>query len=95
MAFMTGQKIVCVASLMKHATDSEIIPIVGEVYTIRAILNTDGLCFKLREIINAPQQYEEGFTECAFEAVAFRPVVERKTDISIFTAILKRESVNA
>jgi hypothetical protein len=95
MAFRTGQKVVCVASLIKHAMGSEIIPIVGEVYTIRAILNDQGLCFKLREIINTPQQYEEGFTECAFEALAFRPVVERKTDIRIFHEILKRESVDA
>ena len=42
----------------------------------------------LEELVNPPSLYVEGTFEPSFNFSHFRPLVERRTDISIFTRIL-------
>lgn len=71
-------------------------PQFGVVYTIRALeMQEDGLYLLLDEVRNEPCQFDEGFGEQNWEAVEFRPVVERKTDISVFTKMLTGKKVRA
>lgn len=61
----------------------------GEVYTIRSIDVCKGVVFiRLVELVNPIAQYVEGPMEPWWPAKGFRPVEPRKTDISVFTAML-------
>ena len=93
--FRVGQKVVCInATDWKHPTYSdkkEIFPKVDEIYTIREIFTDDGDefgCFTitLEEIRNKKRYC--GY-EITFYVWRFRPLVESKTDISIFQEMLK------
>jgi hypothetical protein len=89
--FYVGQKVVCVnARFERLGLRSEITPLEGRVYTIRAIDPSRGgpsvACLLLNEIINAPREYADGFRECAFRATRFRPVVN--TNIEVFQRML-------
>lgn len=86
-----GMKVVCVDDGGFISTEYiEIMPVVGSVYTIREIVpygKRVGL--RLDEIRNGKFQYTQGIQEeAAFSAKNFRPVHTRKTDVSIFTAML-------
>ena len=96
MAFRVGQKVVCI-SAEGFIDLGEIFPVVREIYTIREIKDYhDGICgLRLAEIVNKPKFYRGGVTECWFASNRFRPLVERTTDISIFTAMLKPSKVDA
>ena len=92
-----GRKVVCVMPPGATWTklQGEHVPESGRVYTIRtATVEHDGEVYlRLYEVVNAPRVYWDGphryvVCECTFEARAFRPVDERETDISIFTALL-------
>jgi hypothetical protein len=105
MTFYVGQKVVCVdagghdryvprgfkSSREMHGLTE------GRVYTVRwvgpALFGVMGI--RVDEIIR-PDCPIFG-REAAFAAARFRPVVERKTDISLFTAMLnpKRDRVSA
>lgn len=94
--FRIGQKVVCVAHFprerrMAWATYAE----KNQVYTVRGyVIRTDGVeCLLLNEIHNPPRPSRIGIVEFGFRANYFRPIVERKTDISVFVEILRRESV--
>lgn len=64
-------------------------PEMGPVYTIRAInLVAGNVGIHLNEIVNPSFEYLNGWAELSFAAENFRPVQTRKTDISIFTAML-------
>lgn len=91
MRFHVGQKVVCVDD------DPEghpgLFPVAGQIYTIRWVgmffnpwFKTNKFCVHLIEI-NRPAG---NLTRCVvpYRASRFRPVVERKTDISIFTEML-------
>ena len=86
-----GQKVACISGFtMPLKYQDEILPEVGEVYTISEIVDLpEGLGLRLVEIVNKPHQYSIGLCECCFAASAFRPVVE--TNIEIFTAMLTDE----
>lgn len=94
MTFRIGQKVVCVAKPLGGYGD-ENVPCVGRIYTIRGFeferptgVERVGLLFE--EIRNEPHHYT-GYarpTEATFPASKFKPLVERKTDISIFTRML-------
>ena len=90
MTFRVGQKVICIKQggwTSLHS--SEIGPQYGEIYTIEDIeVIPTGTFLTLSEINNPPRYV--GFA-ANFWSVHFRPVVERKTDISIFTAMLKTE----
>lgn len=93
--FRVGQKVVCVDSkLPTHARNRNMDGLTeGAIYTIRA---TDVWCWVndrydgvyLVEIVRAVVPGCEHEPEVPFWKHRFRPVVERKTDISIFTAML-------
>ena len=108
--FQVGQKVICVGHGYWHAYGrAPAAPVRGGVYTIR----WSGLCsdpsgvgqpaLRFHELINPPHRWRGGICECAFRVqnsdgtVNFRPLVERKTDISIFQRMLvpagKRELV--
>lgn len=84
-----GMRVVCVDDQPSDGR-GEVYPVESQVYTIRALSLTDDGQVKIRlvEIVNAPMAYRQGFHECWFRARRFRPVQARKTDISIFTALL-------
>lgn len=97
MTFYVGQKVVCVdddwrmflpfwmrvkAAFRRRDTD----PRRGGIYHVREVLMKDDQPWlRLAEIRN---RAELGFVEPMYMGRCFRPVVERKTDISIFTAML-------
>jgi len=91
MAFQVGQKVVCIAEC-EVTRYMETPPVVGSVYTIREIGEHEGIAWvRLVEIVNKPMQYWGIFAEKPWEADCFRPLVDRKTDISIFTEMLHKE----
>jgi hypothetical protein len=104
MMFHVGQKVVCVSDdwhLNGERHTFRGLPIVGDVFTIRAIVlnefqgGVSGLRFA--ELVLSQHSRFDGNGEGAFIATHFRPVTEKPTDISIFTRILddvsKRETV--
>jgi hypothetical protein len=99
MTFRVGQKVVCIAESRGGGYPDDKRPVVGSVYTIRGIEIDRRGCIDpigvlLEEIVNEPRMYR-GYdepSEVSFASTRFRPVVERKTDISIFTEILRKAS---
>jgi hypothetical protein len=92
MTFRVGQKVVCVDAdfSMYGGKAPPNLPVEGGTYTLRGSV-TNGLCiwWRLGEISNPTRDTELGIMEPAFAARRFRPVVERKTDISIFKKMLR------
>jgi hypothetical protein len=96
--FWIGQKVVCVddRGLAAALHQDEVGPLVGDIYTVRGLICVNGQHgVKLFEIVNPPHQYWGETRECAFYARRFRPVVEKKTDISVFEEILQRAPVGS
>lgn len=96
MAFYVGQKVVFLGFINarvpgKNCHGWEQFPQAEQVYTVRSVSAfpvTGGVMLRLEEVVNAPSPYIGGIYEIGFAAERFRPVVERKTDISIFKAML-------
>ena len=85
--FHVGQKVICVNQ--RWATIDKRRPEKGCIYTIREIYtNGKDVGFRFFEITNPPRQHADGFAESAWHSRFFRPVIERKTDISIFQRML-------
>lgn len=89
--FRVGQKVVCIdASERKGPGKYTVLPVQGRVYTVRGIsawqwnCGFSGVGLYLEEIHRPPTPQGEAPWGCW----RFRPVVERKTDISIFKALL-------
>lgn len=81
MTFRIGQPVVCVDASPYYFARVETSLRLNAVYTVRALHDLYGItCVNVEEI--------EGGIEHAFAATRFRPVVKRKTDISIFTKLL-------
>jgi hypothetical protein len=102
MIFHVGQKVV----LVEDDWNDEVIadypfdlPVKGRVYTIRAMTigwpEFGSMPALLLEEIQHPHDERFAAGEMAFDRRRFRPVIERKTDISIFTAMLTPNRVNA
>jgi hypothetical protein len=88
--YRPGVKVVCVIDSWISPTALNR-PVKGTVYTIRDVEESGiGLFLRFVEIENPSYEYREGIIEASFQALAFRPVAERKTDISIFKAMLNR-----
>lgn len=87
-----GMKVVCVKKgAWSPSTPGESHPVYGGVYTIRTIECPDGDVFlRFAEIINpkARRDIYGSQSESQYWATRFRPLFTRKTDISIFTAML-------
>jgi hypothetical protein len=82
---------------LKHGV---VFPKKGEVYTVReatVVTRSTGeevLVLRLCEIHNKRMKFTNGkIGEIGFNADCFRPVVERKSDISIFKAMLNPSRV--
>jgi hypothetical protein len=101
MTFRAGQKVVCVRTWHNsRGYGDEVGPVEGEVYTIRGVGDLHpcypgGCDVWLVEIKNPVRYYPAGNYEPSFCHSRFRPIVERKTDISIFTKMLTPEGVDA
>lgn len=106
MMFYRGQKVICVDTWppqtlfawLRRCWDEwrhpYTHPIKGNVYTVERVhINdeTGALCLDLVELTDG-RDFWDGFWACGF-----RPVVERKTDISVFKAMLnsKKTEVDA
>lgn len=106
-----GDRVACVVSADRIALMSSLIPEArypssDGIYTIREIRDdnrADGLLVLLltevdnRHLIGVQNQFGYGHKEPGFPIIGFRKVQPRKTDISIFTAMLhgKRSEVDA
>jgi hypothetical protein len=101
MTFRVGQKVVCVRDRpigkeIAYATGPRSTKIrVGEVYTVRDFdtraLHIHGVaCVRLFEVVNEVKETCIGPWEGGYPAPCFRPVLDakKKTDISVFTALL-------
>jgi hypothetical protein len=98
--FQVGQRVVCIENNEKVPDGYQLLakpisPVVGAIYTVATVRlgSTSGEpCITLKEI--PPQTVEVLFNgvlheaELCFHSEYFRPVVERTTDISIFTRML-------
>ena len=104
MNFHVGQKVVCVDDKIPCRSLAN-----GSIYTIRWFgLHVDphfgtNLCVRLAEINPRPEEsellkdYPEALADVPYYASRFRPLVTRKTDISIFKRMLtpNQEKVRA
>lgn len=101
MAFYVGQKVCFVGdkkaplSFYRDACESHggVMPVYGEVYTVRSIFTLGASkgesLLRLTEIDNSGlAPFTVGQIEPGYPARCFRPVVESKTDISLFKAML-------
>jgi hypothetical protein len=102
MTFRVGQKVVCVEDGPtfqpgKMWSMLSSYPVIHGVYTIRDVLLAFSCQYvRLVEVSNPRDNWIPiGYAEPCFWHALFRPVVERKTDISIFTAMLKPSKVQA
>ena len=91
--FYVGQKVVCVNGNFidrdKHFYPDDVLPVTGGVYTVRELFSRHrkpGM--RLIEIRNPLHNHCGCLMECGFHRSRFRPLIERKTDISIFTRML-------
>lgn len=89
MTFRVGQKVVCVDASGLPSFMAKLIE--GKIYTVRGFVL--GICrdwsigdgVTLMEMKNPPTPCGQ---ENGFDPSRFRPIVDRTTDISIFTAML-------
>lgn len=97
--FSIGQRVVCIQEVdwANHKHHKQFLhhwPKKGQVLTIAAVetcTNVVGLAFE--EIVNPLiLSRDKGRGDAHFDSVHFRPVIERKTDISIFTKMLDKLS---
>lgn len=94
MTFRVGQKVVCIGGF--DESDRRLgrecgftVPVEHSIYTIT------GFAFEEGFIMLAEIPPIEAGKFVAFDRSRFRPIVERKTDISIFTKMLTPEGVDA
>ena len=88
MAFRVGQKVVCVDVAIDYLGRPTKLR-ENAIYTIGRIVSDYGMIGLVVE--GAHSWHETG----AYRSSRFRPVVERKTDISIFTRMLNPSKVGA
>lgn len=98
--FHIGQKVVCITrkslypNYIGRLRNPPLLK-VGGIYTIREIdlryidlVGQPGV--RLEELRFPPRESVWGMTELALAMSRFRPIIERKTDISVFTDMLLR-----
>ena len=96
MSFHVGQKVVCVKDDFGSSWACvQRKPRRGRIYTVRASLTFDYVVegitptILLKEIINPVEHWDDGLrAEISFWVGRFRPITERKTDISLFEKML-------
>jgi hypothetical protein len=95
MNFRVGQKVVCVSVHMNWRTrlsylfrpPRSSLPELGSVYTVANSYFDDQNQTTMIELVELPAPWDRGWL-AGFNAACFRPAVERKTDISMFTRML-------
>ena len=93
MTFRVGQKVVFIGPNCPNNHLKQNVPVYGEVYTIRATAEITGIpALLLEEVHNEPRRWSNGCYELHIETKWFRPIVERKTDISFAHEILRKAS---
>lgn len=72
-------------------------PVVGQIYTVLRELTDGGgdRVYHLVELRRGPIARSQWGEDAGYRVLRFRPVVERKTDISIFTKMLTGKRVDA
>lgn len=80
--FHVGQKVVCVVS------DDYGVTVEGRVYTVSSLIPRGKSEADGRMVPGITLHEVAPFFYAGFDSRRFRPVAERKTDISIFTAML-------
>jgi len=88
MSFHVGQKVECIYKFRRQTYNGVAPPKVGQIYTVVDV--TQGATqpgLVLAEIYH--------HNPLGWAARRFRPIIERKTDISIFTAMLNPSKVEA
>jgi hypothetical protein len=101
--FTVGQKVVCVnaGNLFPYYADSPIELVEGKIYTVRWVgpsphpFNRGVPSVRLNEIIRRDEPLTPQRSDMPWQADRFRPVVERKTDISVFAEMLNKVSEDA
>lgn len=109
--FSIGQKAVCIdpdyttfqrtprlARIAREEFGVYVWPQHLSAYTIRSLSYRNDRCFLLfEEVFNPDVEIESFFGELGFLSSSFRPLVERKTDISCLEALLipSRKKVSA
>ena len=93
--FMIGQKVVCFVDFSHSRRYGIAVPAKEHIYIVRDLINIGrepGL--RLFEITNRPMKHSNWpqLIEPAFSISGFRPIIEHKTDISIFTEMLTGSS---
>ncbi len=98
MMFRVGQKVVCISEQHNKDYFTCEVPLLDCVYTVRD-LDDDGI--RLVEIRNRIMLTQNTITralanlEPSFWQIDFRPIVERKTDISVFKRMLTPIGIDA
>lgn len=104
MTFHIGQKVVCISDVTAHIQayyPGSNYPRLNSIYTIRHIgADRKGALLTFSELDNSHfiGQTLHGFCfdmEPGFGSEHFRPIVELKTDISVFTRMLTDQKVDA
>lgn len=97
MTFRVGQKVVCVvdpSASLKMRYPEAVFPSLKAVYTIRSMFPYNGkVLLRFCELNNSRSVWNG--IERGFNSKYFRPIVERKTDISVFTKMLTPKGVDA
>lgn len=101
--FRVGQKVVCVGTDGTRHVDWSAwvskwkitLPVRGGIYTVRETrMGPHRQHIRLVEIVNPTAEFcDAPRQEPWFWAIAFRPIVERRTDISCFTEMLTTEKI--
>lgn len=104
MTFYVGQKVVCIRDdwAKEKAIKADAMPVKDLIYTIENIYSKDDEFYlRLVELPRVPLSWLERlwfwtrkkFVSNWYQSIAFRPLVEKKTDISIFQEIAKSPGV--
>lgn len=87
--FHVGQKVVCIFHMPENRRRADgVYPEKNGVYVIRSIFPDPVYGRELLRFEELTNPICDFGMEAGFDAAKFRPIVERKTDISIFTAML-------
>lgn len=92
MTFRVGQKVVCVDAKKRFLIGGMGTLTKGRIYTVRWVGEYRGnICIRVEEIHRPSGDDREDF-DTPYQTIRFRPIVERKTDISFAHEILRKVS---
>lgn len=97
MTFRIGQKVECISD--NWTTELAIVmPVRKKIYIVRDVTrkpwSDPQMGLHLEGLVNSEFGFNDGCYEPYFDARYFRPIVDRKTDISVLTALLNPANHN-